>query len=263
MHAPLTGRSILIVEDEPLIVMDITKAFEGTGAELTTTNTLRHALILVEHDGLSGAILDHALGDGNSSLLCARLTERGIPYFIYSGFDTVDGACKGAPHVGKPAAPGELVAKMEELIREATPADPPLQAAGDDYVADFRNSERSGSNPSLWEEPLMQNLVRELRSDFTAAISSKQNDVTLDPSIAVLKQKLSEQAFLGEFSIYSRGHLRKMDSFLCRISKAHLKDDPLQVALAVDSILKLFDSLELTVKQSEAANQGIEARRSS
>jgi CheY-like chemotaxis protein len=65
----LEGRSILIVEDEPLIVMDITQAFEGTGAALTTTNTLKHALILVEHDGLSGAILDHALGDGNSSLL--------------------------------------------------------------------------------------------------------------------------------------------------------------------------------------------------
>ena len=63
----LEGRSILIVEDEPLIVMDITQAFEGTGAALTTTNTLQHALILVEHDGLSGAILDHALGDGDSS----------------------------------------------------------------------------------------------------------------------------------------------------------------------------------------------------
>ena len=57
MDGSLTGRSILIVEDEPLIVMDITKAFEGSGAELTTTNTLRHALLLVEHDGLSAAIL--------------------------------------------------------------------------------------------------------------------------------------------------------------------------------------------------------------
>jgi DNA-binding response OmpR family regulator len=112
----LGGRSILIVEDEPLIVMDITQAFDGTGAELTTTNTLRHALILVEHDGLSGAILDHALGDGDSSLLCARLTERGIPFMTYSGFDTVGGACAGALHIGKPAAPGQLVAAMESLI---------------------------------------------------------------------------------------------------------------------------------------------------
>jgi len=123
----LDGRSILIVEDEPLIVMDITQQFEATGAALTTTNTLHHALILVEHDGLSGAILDHSLGDGNSSILCARLKERGIPYIIYSGHATVEGACQGAPHVGKPAAPGELVARMEELIRAATHSRRPPQ----------------------------------------------------------------------------------------------------------------------------------------
>jgi DNA-binding response OmpR family regulator len=112
----LEGRSILIVEDEPLIVMDITQAFEGTGAALTTTNTLYHALILVEHDGLSAAILDHALGDGESSLLYARLKERGIPFLIYSGFDTVGGASAGIPRISKPAAQGELVATMESLI---------------------------------------------------------------------------------------------------------------------------------------------------
>ena len=50
MKGSLTGRSILIVEDEPIIVMDITQGFEDSGAELTTTNTLRHALLLVEHD---------------------------------------------------------------------------------------------------------------------------------------------------------------------------------------------------------------------
>ena len=119
----LEGRSILIVEDEPLIVMDITQAFEATGAALTTTNTLKHALILVEHDGLSGAILDHALGDGNSSLLCQRLKERGIPFMIYSGFNTVEGPCKDALHISKPAADGALVAAMEGLIRgDAKPA---------------------------------------------------------------------------------------------------------------------------------------------
>ena len=112
----LEGRSILIVEDQPLIVMDITQEFEATGAALTTTNTLKHALILVEHDGLSGAILDHALPDGDSSELCARLKERGIPFMIYSGFTTVRGACAGALHIAKPAAEGALVAAMEGLI---------------------------------------------------------------------------------------------------------------------------------------------------
>jgi len=112
----LKGLAILVVEDEPLVALDITQQFEAAGAELTTTNTLKHALILVEHDGLSGAVVDHALSDGDSSLLCRRLTERGIPFMVYSGYDTVEGPCKDALHISKPAAEGALVAAMEGLL---------------------------------------------------------------------------------------------------------------------------------------------------
>jgi DNA-binding response OmpR family regulator len=117
MSSPtLAGRAILIVEDEPLIVMDITTALEKTGAALTTTNTLKHALLLVEHDGLAAAILDHALGDGDSCALCARLTERGVPFMIYSGMDHIKVLCKSAPYLAKPPSPTELVAAVEGLI---------------------------------------------------------------------------------------------------------------------------------------------------
>ena len=115
----LQGRSILIVEDNPIIVMDVTLAFEHTGAALTTTNTLKHALLLVEHDGLSAAILDHALGDGDSSLLYKRLNERGIPFMIYSGLPKTEGASQDAVHVSKPATHDVLVTAMEGLIRRA------------------------------------------------------------------------------------------------------------------------------------------------
>ena len=82
----LQGRSILIVEDEALIVMDLTMALENAGAEVTSTGTLKHALLLVEHDGLSAAILDHGIKGGDSSLLSRRLKERGVPFLIYSGY---------------------------------------------------------------------------------------------------------------------------------------------------------------------------------
>ncbi len=93
-------------------------AFESTGAHLTTTNTVKHAKLLVEHDGLSAAILDHALPDGDSASLCTRLTERGIPFLMYSGFNTTDGACKDAPHLTKPASHEQLLDAMEALIRD-------------------------------------------------------------------------------------------------------------------------------------------------
>jgi DNA-binding response OmpR family regulator len=99
--------------------MDITQAFEHTGARMTSTNRLRHALLLAEHDRLSAAILDHALIDGDSSELCARLKERGVPFIIYSGYAKLDGECKGAPHVNKPANAGELVAAIKSLLENA------------------------------------------------------------------------------------------------------------------------------------------------
>ena len=119
----LEGRSILVVEDEPLIVMDITLAFAPTGAELTTTNTIRHALLLVEHDGLSAAILDHALPDGDSSLLYARLKARGVPFMIYSGFSKIDAACEDVLHIAKPASHKALVSAMEGLLTPAKISD--------------------------------------------------------------------------------------------------------------------------------------------
>ena len=91
-HPALRGCSILVVEDEPLIAMDIMAALERAGAHATTTNTVRHALILAEHDGLAAAIMDHALSDGDSTQLCARLKARGIPYVSYSGYGPVEGA---------------------------------------------------------------------------------------------------------------------------------------------------------------------------
>jgi DNA-binding NtrC family response regulator len=115
-HPALRGRSILVVEDEPLIAMDIVQALGRVGAHATMTTTVRHALILVEHDGLSAAIMDHALADGDSTQLCARLKMRDIPYVSYSGYDAVAGASKDAPHINKPASMDKLLSVLEDLL---------------------------------------------------------------------------------------------------------------------------------------------------
>ena len=116
MDRPLTGRSILIVEDEPLIALDLQSAFENAGAHVITASKLREALSLIGTDGLSAAVLDHALGDGDSSQLCERLQERGIPFVIYSGFSEAVGACQHAPHVSKPASSEVLVTTVAGLL---------------------------------------------------------------------------------------------------------------------------------------------------
>src|ERR1700733_7574207 len=114
--SPLQGRTILVIEDEPLIAMDIAADLESAGANVTTTTTLHHALILAEHDGLSADIVDPSLGDENSSALYARLKQRGIPFLIYSGYPKIEGVSPDVPHLLKPALPDVLVAAVIELI---------------------------------------------------------------------------------------------------------------------------------------------------
>jgi DNA-binding response OmpR family regulator len=116
MDGILTGCSILIVEDEPIIAMEIGDAFERAGARVLRTNTLRQALLLVEKHNLSAAVLDHGLSDGDSSRLCQHLKELNIPFVLHSGYSTVDGPCRDAPLVSKPANPEVLVTAVQGLL---------------------------------------------------------------------------------------------------------------------------------------------------
>jgi hypothetical protein len=105
-------------------------------------------------------------------------------------------------------------------------------------------------------------VLAKLRSDFIAAISSDENDATLDPAIAELRDEISDKAFLEPFSINSRGQLGEIDTALSVITNVCLKDDPLRVALAVDAVLKLLDRLEIGVQEAGTDNERIEAGRS-
>jgi DNA-binding response OmpR family regulator len=118
MDAILQGRAILIVEDEPLIAMEIVRAFESAGARVLKTSTLREALAVVEDDDLAAAVLDHGLSDGDSSKLCERLKELGIPFVLHSGYSAVEGACRDAVFVAKPENPEVLVTTVDGLLRD-------------------------------------------------------------------------------------------------------------------------------------------------
>ena len=116
MNRPLTGRLILIAEDEPLIALEITQAFEEAGASVIRARTLNDALLGVENPDLSAAILDHALSDGDSSTVCERMKERNIPFVTYSGYGYAGGVCRQGTLVMKPASMSVLVATVETLL---------------------------------------------------------------------------------------------------------------------------------------------------
>jgi DNA-binding NtrC family response regulator len=113
----LQDTAVLIVEDEPLIAMDLATAFERAGAVTTLTATLEQALLIVEDKTPSAAVIDHVLSDGDTSPLCKRLDERRVPFVVYTGMGTLDGACARGTQVSKPENPDAIVDKVAELLR--------------------------------------------------------------------------------------------------------------------------------------------------
>jgi DNA-binding response OmpR family regulator len=85
-HRALLGRSILIVEDEPLVALDVRAAFIAAGASVVSAGSCREALRLADSPGLSAAIVDINLGRGEDcSEVCERLSERHIPFLFFTG----------------------------------------------------------------------------------------------------------------------------------------------------------------------------------
>jgi CheY-like chemotaxis protein len=115
----LEGRSILVVEDEPLIALDIETAFKRCGAEVAVANTVKDALALLD-SGFSLGILDHGLADGHSTELYDHLRELGVPFIIYTGHAVPEDVRSGGVLVTKPAADQDLTSLAEDLLRAAT-----------------------------------------------------------------------------------------------------------------------------------------------
>ena len=70
----LAGRLILVVEDEPLFALDIPQNFERAGARVITTRARSDAI--AKSEGVSAAILDFGVGDGDGESLYAELIAR-------------------------------------------------------------------------------------------------------------------------------------------------------------------------------------------
>ena len=112
----LSGRTILIVEDEPLIALDIESGFQRSGATVVVARSLADARNLIEHGGICAAIVDFGLGDHDANDLCARLKRQHVPFVLHSGYSHTGMACEPAAVIPKPASPERLVEAVSQLL---------------------------------------------------------------------------------------------------------------------------------------------------
>ena len=124
MRAPiLAGRSILIVEDEPLIALDVEVALHDVGAKVLSASHLRDGLHLAEHPGLSAAVLDLRLGHNDCTAICRRLSKLRVPFMFYSGYRGahVYELWPNAPVLSRPANADRIVEAVVGMLPRAWP----------------------------------------------------------------------------------------------------------------------------------------------
>jgi len=113
----LTGRTVLVVEDELLIAFLIEEVLRLAGANVVIAPTLNRALSYLDDErDTAVAVLDYRLPDGNCLPVCDRLLERDIPFIICSGLGKVEGSARSGVQLSKPIPLDELVRSAEDLV---------------------------------------------------------------------------------------------------------------------------------------------------
>jgi DNA-binding response OmpR family regulator len=79
----LAGRSILLIEKDPLVSGDTVQLLRAAGATVIAASHLERALHLAEHPDLSAGVLDFTFARGDCTAVCWRLTDRRIPFLFH------------------------------------------------------------------------------------------------------------------------------------------------------------------------------------
>ena len=117
-HTPLAGRLVLVVEDEPLIALDVAKALRTAGARVVSAGFVESGLYTTEHPALSAAVIDLHLGSGDGTIICRRLRRLGVPFIVHTGYPAVDinNEWPDVPIIKKPARGDQIVAEVASLM---------------------------------------------------------------------------------------------------------------------------------------------------
>ncbi|MFN3613609.1 MAG: response regulator [Rubrimonas sp.] len=82
----LAGRTVLVVEDEPFIALDLADAVEQAGGRVVgPAMSVSEALTLIEAHPIDAAILDFNLIDGDATPIIRRLASMSAPFVLHTG----------------------------------------------------------------------------------------------------------------------------------------------------------------------------------
>jgi two-component system, OmpR family, alkaline phosphatase synthesis response regulator PhoP len=219
---------ILLVEDEPALVITLTDMLRGEGYEVESSSNGREAKSRILREAFDLVILDVMLPGMNGFDICKAVREQGytMPILMLTARDQtrdkVQGLRTGADdYLAKPFDPHELLARIEALLRRA-----PAQARSSEWqeFGDIRldlqigRVFRAGEKVDLSERELA--LLRYLierrgtvvsRDELLLNVwgySTAPTTRTVDVHIAMLRQKLERDPKNPELivTVHSQGY---------------------------------------------------------
>ena len=110
--AILAGRRVLVVEDEPLVALEIVASLKKAGAQpMGPVGTPEQALVTIERDVVDAALLDANLRGRRVDAIAAALTRRGVPFLLVTGYGraSLPEAFGKVPLLSKPFTEAQLL----------------------------------------------------------------------------------------------------------------------------------------------------------
>lgn len=121
---------MLVVDDEPLLLIELADALSAAGAEVISATRVDQALTALELRKVTAAVLDIGPAKESCDGLCTRLAELAIPFVFYSGYETPPDGWGDKPLITKPARAEDIVMAVARLCasgrgpREPSPPGP-------------------------------------------------------------------------------------------------------------------------------------------
>jgi len=114
----LRGHHVLVVEDEPLIALDLEQALSAAGAAVNIANTVASALEAAEAPSVTAAIVDLRLHGHSVRDVVERLATRNLAFVFYTGQTETATAASwpSVPFLLKPLPAKEVVEMLARVV---------------------------------------------------------------------------------------------------------------------------------------------------
>jgi DNA-binding response OmpR family regulator len=118
---PLRDLRILLVEDDPLICLDLETSLAELGANVKAASDIAAALHIVATSELDFAVLDFELGTETSEPIARAAEARNVPFLYLSGYSERDGHFAQWPGIDvlvKPISAVTIARRIQELLAQ-------------------------------------------------------------------------------------------------------------------------------------------------